>query len=42
MGVADFPEQPAVFIPNKRPISAEFARKGLLLSLVQDIFGFSS
>jgi len=25
MGVADFPEQPAVFIPNKRPISAKFA-----------------
>jgi len=23
--MADFPEQPAVFIPNKRPISAKFA-----------------
>jgi len=24
--VADFPEQPAVFIPNKRPISAKYAQ----------------
>jgi hypothetical protein len=23
--VADFPEHPAVFIPNKRPISPKFA-----------------
>ena len=28
MGVADFPEQPAVFIPNKRPISAKYASRG--------------
>ena len=41
--MADFPEQPAVFIPNKRPISAKFALKDLeventrLKKLVVDI-----
>jgi hypothetical protein len=37
MGVADFPEQPAVFIPNKRPISAEFAGKPINLILNAEV-----